>query len=161
MIVFRLVRKERALDALSGKGAAKWGARWNIVGQRAVYTSDSLALACIETVVHIASPTPPESVYFRLEIPDDRIRWLDMDELPSVWDDQGSPIAVQDFGTDLLQEFERSRKTWGFVVPSITMPHSYNLVLAPDAVAAASPLGLTDFAPDGPQPFYYDPRLFL
>ena len=51
--VFRLVRAERADDALSGEGARRYGGRWNPPGAAVVYASESRALAVLETFVHL------------------------------------------------------------------------------------------------------------
>jgi RES domain-containing protein len=51
--VYRLVRRERAADALSGEGARRYGGRWNPPGTAVVYASESRALAVLETFVHL------------------------------------------------------------------------------------------------------------
>ena len=39
-------------DDLSGQGAANDPERWNSMGLPVIYASTSIALACLETVVH-------------------------------------------------------------------------------------------------------------
>jgi RES domain-containing protein len=51
--VYRLVRSERAGQALSGEGARLYGGRWNPPGAAVVYSSESRALAVLETFVHL------------------------------------------------------------------------------------------------------------
>jgi RES domain-containing protein len=51
--VYRLVRRERAADVLSGDGARLYGGRWNPPGSAVVYASESRALAVLETFVHL------------------------------------------------------------------------------------------------------------
>lgn len=51
--VYRLVRAERAQDALSGEGARLYGGRWNPPGAAVVYASESRALAVLEAFVHL------------------------------------------------------------------------------------------------------------
>lgn len=46
MKVFRLAPSKHALD-LSGEGAWLYGGRWNSVGTRALYASQSIALLCL------------------------------------------------------------------------------------------------------------------
>jgi RES domain-containing protein len=53
MSLFRLVRRERAADALSGEGARRYGGRWNPPGAAVVYAAESRALAVLETFVHL------------------------------------------------------------------------------------------------------------
>jgi RES domain-containing protein len=53
MRVWRLCRRQYAVTAFSGIGAKLWGGRWNAPGYPVVYTADSLALAALETFVHL------------------------------------------------------------------------------------------------------------
>lgn len=53
MNLFRLVRRERSADALSGEGARRYGGRWNPPGAAVVYAAESRALAVLETFVHL------------------------------------------------------------------------------------------------------------
>ena len=48
--VYRLVRAERASEALSGEGARLYGGRWNPPGAAVVYAAESRALAVLETM---------------------------------------------------------------------------------------------------------------
>jgi RES domain-containing protein len=43
-LVYRLVRRERAAEALSGEGARRYGGRWNPPGAAVVYAAESRAL---------------------------------------------------------------------------------------------------------------------
>ncbi|RME73410.1 MAG: RES domain-containing protein, partial [Verrucomicrobia bacterium] len=54
--VWRLVRERYADAAFSGEGAAKFGGRWNSRGIGLVYTSETRALAALETLVHLNPP---------------------------------------------------------------------------------------------------------
>ncbi len=51
--VYRLVRRERAAEALSGEGARRYGGRWNPPGTAVVYAAESRALAVLEMFVHV------------------------------------------------------------------------------------------------------------
>ena len=51
--VYRLVRRERAADGLSGEGARRFGGRWNPPGTAVVYAAESRALAVLEMFVHL------------------------------------------------------------------------------------------------------------
>ena len=48
---------------MTGKGAELSGGRWNRVGTALVYASTSRALACLETVVHLAADPLPLNRY--------------------------------------------------------------------------------------------------
>jgi len=59
-------------DDLSGAGAKATGGRWNAAGVAVVYTSQTRALACLETVVHLNAGGLPLSRYLvEVAIPDD------------------------------------------------------------------------------------------
>jgi RES domain-containing protein len=51
--VYRLIKAERADEALSGEGARLYGGRWNPPGCSVVYASESRALAVLEAFVHL------------------------------------------------------------------------------------------------------------
>lgn len=52
---YRLVKQRHAGSAFDGEGARLYGGRWNSPGTPLVYTSDSLALCCLEIFVHLPS----------------------------------------------------------------------------------------------------------
>lgn len=54
---------------LSGEGARLYGGRWNSPGVAVVYTAGSLALAVLETRVHLRT-MPVDYVRLTIEIPD-------------------------------------------------------------------------------------------
>jgi RES domain-containing protein len=53
-------------------GALKSGGRWNNPGTPVVYASSSLALSCLEVIVHLRDPelVPLDYVYTEIEVPD-------------------------------------------------------------------------------------------
>jgi RES domain-containing protein len=59
-------------DVLSGAGAKATGGRWNAAGVAVVYTSQTRALACLETVVHLNAGGLPLNRYLvEVRIPDE------------------------------------------------------------------------------------------
>jgi len=56
--IWRLVKAGRTHSAWDGEGAFRFGGRWNSRGVRAVYASSSLALALLETLVHLDPALP-------------------------------------------------------------------------------------------------------
>ena len=77
-------------DDVSGAGAKITGGRWNRQGTAVLYTSTSIALACLETVVHMKSAGLPLNRYLvRIEVPE--AAWkarivLTPEDLPVGWD---------------------------------------------------------------------------
>ena len=57
-------------DDLSGRGAELNGGRWNRPGRPVIYASSTIALACLETVVHLnQSGLPLNRFLVRIDIP--------------------------------------------------------------------------------------------
>lgn len=58
-------------DDLSGEGARRTGGRWNRAGTPMIYTSSTIALACLETVVHLVAGDLPLNRYLvSIQVPD-------------------------------------------------------------------------------------------
>lgn len=154
MRFYRIARANRArtaLEAFSGDGAAKYPGRWNHKGDRTVYCSDTLAGACLETLVHLR-PLPrvfPRSVYFEFEIDDTLLEKPDLVRLPKSWNDSVPTTDTRDFGSDFL----RSSRAVGLLIPTSVIPLGWNLVLNPCHTKFDVGTVL------GPHSFYYDPRL--
>jgi RES domain-containing protein len=133
VIFYRIARArfDRAATAFSGDAAAKVAHRWNHPSQdiRAVYCSDSLALACLECIVHLR-PLPrvfPASVYYTVNIPDDMLEVAARSTLPSGWDSAVAGNASRDYGTAFLRE----HRAPGLAVPTVIQPLGLNIVLNP------------------------------
>ncbi len=59
-------------DDLSGAGAKATGGRWNAAGVACVYASETRALACLQTIVHLnAGGLPLNRNLVAVTIPDD------------------------------------------------------------------------------------------
>lgn len=56
LTVWRVIKTQYAAQAFTGAGAALHGGRWNSKGRQVIYVSDSLALALLETLVHLPRP---------------------------------------------------------------------------------------------------------
>ncbi len=55
IVSYRLVKQRHVKSAFNGEGARLYGGRWNSPGTPIVYTSESLALCCLEIFVHLPS----------------------------------------------------------------------------------------------------------
>jgi RES domain-containing protein len=139
--------------AFSGEGASRVAHRWNHAGTdlRAVYASDSLALACLECLVHLR-PLPrlfPPSVYFTIEVPDELLERPAARSLPAGWNAAMPGKPARDFGTSFLRE----RRAVGLVVPTAILPEGVNVMLNP--LHPAFDIRWVR----GPSDFPFDPRL--
>ncbi len=119
--IYRLVRAERAEDALSGEGARLYGGRWNPPGTPVVYASESRALAVLETFVHVTLEA--RSMRFQL--------WtIRLPSRPRLSRYRGSRAprtlaASQKAGASWLVEGE----ALALLVPSVIVPQERNYVL--------------------------------
>ena len=134
MILFRLVSRRHgpsAAIAFNGEGASLAHGRWHTrtIDARAVYSADSLALACLETLVHLR-PLPrifPDAVYYRVEVPDKLLERPPRDKLPPRWNAPVLTTASQQFG----DRFLAARKFVGLVVPTVLQPEGFNVLINP------------------------------
>lgn len=118
-------------DDLSGKGAEVTGGRWNARGTPVTYTSETRALACLETLVHLNAGGLPLNRYLvAIEIPD--AIWsaagkLEAPSLPIGWDAEPAGLVSIDAGTAWL----RSNPSVLLLVPSVIVPEEFNVLINP------------------------------
>ena len=140
-------------DDLSGAGAKATGGRWNEAGVAVVYTSETRAMACLETVVHLNAAGLPLNRYLvALTIPDDV--WASAQapsgaKLPVGWDAQPAGRASINFGAEWI----RSGASALLVVPSVIVPEELNVLINPAHGASA------DITAAKVRRWLYDPRL--
>jgi RES domain-containing protein len=118
-------------DDLSGKGAEKTGGRWNRKGTPVIYASESIALAYLETFVHLGGlePLPLNRYLVQIDIP--AAAWKARTTFdPSAhvgWDALPAGLVSLDWGTEWVQ----SRKSLIAEVPSIVVPDEFNVLINP------------------------------
>ena len=137
--------------ALDGEGARLFGGRWNSPGVRVIYTSPSLALAAIETFVHLEPNLRPDDlVSIAAEIPDDiPTERLDLKSLPRKWH------AMRDDSLRTLGDrWIRAGTTIALHVPSAAIRGEWNVLLNP----AHSSFSTIKF--QRPEPFLFDLRMY-
>jgi RES domain-containing protein len=144
--VYRLVRRERERDVLSGEGARRYGGRWNPPGAAVVYAAESRALAVLEMFVHLT-----------LEARAMRFVLVTL-ELPGRAKLEQHAAARAPRGVDASQELGRAWLDGGgalaLVVPSAIVPQEKNYVLN---VAHAQFAGVRVA---NAEPFSFDERLW-
>ncbi len=123
--------KSYEADDLSGAGAKITGGRWNAAGDAVVYTSETQALACLETVVHLNAGGLPLNRYLvAVTIPDAvwaAARTETPGRLPVGWDaDQAGRASIQ-FGSAWI----RSGASALLKVPSVIVPDEYSVLINP------------------------------
>ena len=123
---------------MTGKGAELSGGRWNRAGTPLVYASTSRALACLETVVHLAAdPLPLNRYLVAVSVP--AAAWaaaIELDPATLVgWDAEPAGKASLDWGTAWV----RDKRSLLARVPSVIVPEEINVLINPahpDAVKA-------------------------
>jgi RES domain-containing protein len=126
-VVYRIVKARQARAAITGEGARIAGGRWNRLGDLVVYTSASLALAAIETFVHLGEDgLQIRFVYFRVGIPEDLPIQL-CRRPPPGWRAEPPHEASMRYGSG----WERRGRTAVLEVPSGIGPSEKNYLLNP------------------------------
>ena len=94
-----------------------------------MYTSSTLALAALETLVHFETPEEPEDlVAIAADIPEAlEILSIRAEDLPEGWTRDPAPVALADLGTRWAHE----RSSPVLAVPSAVIPQELNYLLNP------------------------------
>ncbi len=155
MKVWRICRERYAESALTGEGAQLAGGRWNSVGVPMVYTSWCLSLAALEVFVNLDPNNQPRDLaWLAIEAPVDE-QWKRREEkdfisrLPQHWRERDDP-ETQRFGDDWI----RSGRSAGLVVPSVLIEGEWNVLLNP-AHPDAKKIRVVER-----KPFRFDERMF-
>lgn len=146
----RIVKARHAQTAFSGEGARLAGGRWNLPGDTVVYASASLALAAIETFVHLGDDALRiKFVHFRIAVPDS-VTVQRCRRLPPGWRAEPPEEASMRYGSRWL----RKGSSAVLQVPSAIVPSEMNYLLSPTH---------PDFRKirlRRPAPFVFDPRMW-
>lgn len=118
-------------DDLTGKGAEITGGRWNEKGVAVVYAAENRALACLETLVHLAAGGLPFNRYLvEVAIPDpvwSAARVEAAASLPVGWDAAPAGRASISLGTAWL----RGGQSAVLVIPSAIVPEECCVLVNP------------------------------
>ena len=118
-------------EDVSGTGAAKSGGRWNEIDALMLYGATTLALACLETLVHLTGlvPLPLNRYVMKIEVPDAiwRKRTLfDKTKYPA-WDAMPAGITSRGWGT----RWASSEASLIAIVPSVVVPEEDCVLINP------------------------------
>ena len=120
MVLLYHISKTKRIKDLSGEGARLYGGRWNLKGTPVLYTSDSTALATLETLVHSPLNLMPKNISIvTISLPDDlEVLAIAPEELPDRWWINPAPPELAQIG----QKWSEQESTVALVVPSSVTP---------------------------------------
>ncbi len=120
---YRLIRKNLAQSALDGTGARLYGGRWNSPGVAVVYTAESLALCCLELLVHLPSyEILQEYVYITVHFTSDLVVEA---ELVEGWNSRPVARCSQSIGDRWVD----NGRFPILKVPSVVVPKGWNYLM--------------------------------
>ncbi|MGT2460226.1 RES family NAD+ phosphorylase (plasmid) [Cupriavidus basilensis] len=118
-------------DDSSGAGAKATGGRWNRQGTAMLYCASSIALACLETLVHLGAASLPLNRYLvRVDVPDDiwaAAQMMTAVTAPVGWDAVPAGKASLDAGEAWASKVSAAL----LLVPSIVVPEEQNVLINP------------------------------
>jgi RES domain-containing protein len=128
-IWYRAHRSANAEEVFSGLGGLFSSGRWNYLGNKSIYGSESIALCTLEWLSHHGLSVSGFSYYrYSFEIPAKLIAQFSVAKLPRHWDAVPATDLTRTFADKHL--FARS-KVLAMVVPSVVVPEEKNIVINP------------------------------
>lgn len=146
---WRLTKTKHLATAWDGEGARLGGGRWNSAGTPVVYVSATLALALVETLVHLPSGVLAGYIAVPIDFDDSLVIALDTKDLPADWMSDPPAPSTRVIG----DRWVLADSSVALRVPSVVVPTDFNYLLNPNH---------PDFARTHigkPMPFPFDPRL--
>lgn len=146
---WRIVREDHRSAAFDGEGAWLFGGRWNSRGTRMVYTSATLSLAALETLVHLNPPVAFKYVAIPIEFDEALVETVAAMDLPADWNEEPPPPSTAEIG----DRWVRESRSAVLKLPSVIISAELNYLLNP---------AHSDFKSiriGTPMPFSFDPRL--
>ncbi len=151
MLIWRVCRARFAGEAFSGEGARRFGGRWNSRAVPMVYASNSLALAAIETFVHLEpNQQPADLVSIAAALPEgEPAKRVELDQLPAGWwADDFEPLRT------IGDQWIREKSSLALWVPSAALRTEWNVLVNPLHPA------ITEIRVEEPHAFHFDARMF-
>ena len=123
------MKTKYAAHAFDGKGARRYGGRWNSPGTSVVYVAESRALAALEMLVHLqASEILKAYSMISVTFPTDLVTSVTREDLPSEWRAFPSPAALQAIGGEWVARSD----SLVLRVPSIAIDEEHDYLINPE-----------------------------
>ncbi len=127
MLIYHLGNTKFA-RALNGEGAKLHGGRWNKIGVPCIYTSESKSLCVLEYAANVRLEEMPSSLSITVyELPEKSWKEINLNDLPTNWQEVPSPEENKQYGSELLQNLNVPALKF----PSVIIPSEYNFILNP------------------------------
>jgi RES domain-containing protein len=125
--VWRICNEKWAETAFDGQGAKIYGGCWNSIGIAIVYTSSSLALAALESLVHLGVKKIPKNyVASCADIPESlTVERIEPDKLPQNWRGDPAPPKLATIG----DRWVNAGSSAILKVPSAVIDEEWNYLL--------------------------------
>lgn len=147
---WRIIRSGLASKAFDGGGAKRYPGRWNRQGVPLVYTSESLALATLEMLVHLEDwQMMDQYKCIPVDFDENCIQMLTSEEIPADWRDNPISPSTRLLGTEWVE----NQSTPVLKVPSSVIPEENNYLINPDHP------DIGELTIGTPRPYNFDPRL--
>jgi RES domain-containing protein len=126
---WRIVKTKHKNRAFDGEGARIAGGRWNKIGIPMIYTADSLALAALETIVHLPKQELLKKIFSGIPVEFDArlVITLNPADIPKDWDGFPTPESTQNIGS----EWALKKRSVVLKVPSTVIREEFNYLINP------------------------------
>ena len=128
-IWYRAHQNSNPQYVFSGDGGLYVAGRWNYIGKKVIYCSQSIALATMEWLSHNGLSVSGFNYHrYSIEIPENLITVVTSAQLPPDWDATPSTDSTRDFSNSRLFSLNMPL---AISVPSVLVPEEYNLIINP------------------------------
>lgn len=128
MLVYK-IDKKKYQDVFPPRGSLYSGGRWSRKDMWVVYTSETIALAKLETLANCGSKIPQNRIVRIIEIKDSApVIEITSDDLPPNWASIPYPKNLANIVSRIIE----SELFLGVIVPSAQSPRERNILLFPN-----------------------------
>lgn len=128
-IWYRASQIKNIEKVFSGDGGLYSAARWNYLGRRAIYCSESISLCTLEWLSHHGLSVSGFEYYrYVIEVPRKLIKKFETKNLPREWSLTPATDITRDFSE---QHLFLSNQFVALALPSVLVPEEFNLIINP------------------------------